>query len=155
MARPAVGPRWKSKFARFVQAYGVARLAKGLDVTPIAIYHWIRGRTGPRRCLAAIILRLARESGARLTYEQIYQHAEDLLDAKPESGTEQRLHLVERAPQSSDDPRANPASNPPSMKPIVNRGLHEPARANRGRRDSQKVGSTRPSSRTRARNEAV
>ena len=34
--------RWKSKFARFVQAYGVESLALELDVRSSAIYHWIR-----------------------------------------------------------------------------------------------------------------
>jgi hypothetical protein len=70
--------RWKSKFARFVMAYGVERLARGLEIDPSAIYHWIRGATAPRRVHAAIIQRLAREAGVKLTLDQIYQHSSDL-----------------------------------------------------------------------------
>jgi hypothetical protein len=73
-----VSNRWKSKFARFVMAYGVERLAKGLDVHPSAIYHWIRGATAPRQAHAELIRHLARESGVRLTLDHIYQHSSDL-----------------------------------------------------------------------------
>jgi hypothetical protein len=68
--------RWKSKFARFVSAYGVELLASSLDVRPSAIYHWIRGATSPRPAHAAIIQRLARERGGyRLTMDDIYGHS--------------------------------------------------------------------------------
>jgi hypothetical protein len=66
---------WKSKFARFVKSYGVDSLAMQLDIRPSAIYHWIRGATTPRPVHAAIIQRLAREGGSRLTMEQIYEHS--------------------------------------------------------------------------------
>jgi hypothetical protein len=70
--------RWKSKFARFVRAYGVELLAVQLDVRPSAIYHWIRGATRPRPEHAEIIQRLARERGRRLTFDEIYGHAREL-----------------------------------------------------------------------------
>jgi hypothetical protein len=65
---------WKSKFARFVQAYGVESLALQLDVRPSAIYHWIRGAHTSRPSLCVIIQRLARERGYRLTMDEIYGH---------------------------------------------------------------------------------
>jgi hypothetical protein len=73
---------WKSKFARFVKTYGVDELAVQLDVLPSAIYHWIRGATTPRPTHAAIIQRLARERGSRLTMDQIYGHSLSLRAAK-------------------------------------------------------------------------
>jgi hypothetical protein len=67
--------RWKSKFARFVQAYGVISLARQLDVRPSAIYNWIQGRTIPRPVHALSILRLSRSRRHGLTMDQIYQHS--------------------------------------------------------------------------------
>ena len=86
LQRCRAAPRWKSKFARFVMAYGVDRLAKGLDILPSAIYHWIRGATAPRPAHAAIIQRLARASGVKLTLDQIYRHSRDLRAGERESG---------------------------------------------------------------------
>jgi hypothetical protein len=76
-------PRWKSKFARFVLAYGVARLATELQIRPGAVYQWIRGITAPRRGYAAIVQRLAHESGVKLTLDQIYGHSSELLAVDP------------------------------------------------------------------------
>jgi hypothetical protein len=73
--RRIVRRRWKSKFACFIQAYGVESLALELDVRPSAIYHWIRAATTPRPAHAEIIQRLARERGSRLTLEEIYGHS--------------------------------------------------------------------------------
>jgi hypothetical protein len=70
-----VGRHWKSKFARFIQSYGVEPLAKRLDVRASAIYHWIRGATTPRPAHAEIMQRLARERGSRLTMDEIYGHS--------------------------------------------------------------------------------
>lgn len=67
--------RWKSKFARFIQSYGVESLAIQLDVRPSAIYHWIRAATTPRPAHGEIIQRLARERGFRLTMDEIYRHS--------------------------------------------------------------------------------
>jgi hypothetical protein len=77
--RCLAAPRWKSPFARFVQLFGVVHLATEIEVTPSAIYNWISGAAAPRRAHAAIIQRLARDSGVKLTLEQIYQHPRDLL----------------------------------------------------------------------------
>jgi len=66
---------WRSKFAQFVQGYGVECLAKRLDVRPSAIYHWIRGATTPRPVTADIIRNLARERGCRLSMDDIYGHS--------------------------------------------------------------------------------
>jgi hypothetical protein len=65
--------RWRSKFARFVGTYGTQRIAVALRVDSSAIYHWIRGATTPRVAHAAIIQRLARERGIRLTFDDIYR----------------------------------------------------------------------------------
>jgi hypothetical protein len=73
--RRVVPRRWKSKFARFIQSYGVESLAMELDVRPSAIYHWIRGATTPRPVHAEIIQRLARERRCRLTMDEIYGHS--------------------------------------------------------------------------------
>jgi hypothetical protein len=73
--RRMVKRRWKSKFARFIQAYGVESLALALDVRPSAIYHWVRAVTTPRPAHAEIIQRLARERGFRLTMDEIYSHS--------------------------------------------------------------------------------
>jgi hypothetical protein len=70
--------RWKSKFARFIRVYGVELLAVEVDVRPSAIYHWIRGATTPRPAHAAIIQRLARERGVKLTLDEIYRHSREL-----------------------------------------------------------------------------
>lgn len=70
--------RWKSKFARFIKSYSVEALARQLDVRPSAIYHWISGRTAPRRTHAEILQRLALERGSRLTMDEIYAHAREV-----------------------------------------------------------------------------
>jgi hypothetical protein len=67
--------RWKSKFAHFIRSYGVESLAAKLDVRPSAIYQWVRGATTPRPAHAAILQRLAREHGSRLTMDEIYGHS--------------------------------------------------------------------------------
>jgi hypothetical protein len=71
---PIVARRWKSKFARFVQSYGLKSLAVRLDVTRGAIYHWIDGSVTLRPSHAEVILRLARERRFGLTMEEIYRH---------------------------------------------------------------------------------
>jgi hypothetical protein len=81
-----ISKRWRSKFARFLRAYGVARLAKELDIRPSAIYHWIGGATVPRPAHAAIIQRLAREARVKLTLDHIYQHSRDLRVRERETG---------------------------------------------------------------------
>ena len=65
---------WDSKFAQFVQGYGVERLARELGVVPSAIYHWILGDTSPHPARAIFIQRLAKRSGTDLTLDEIYEH---------------------------------------------------------------------------------
>jgi hypothetical protein len=69
---------WTSKFARFIMAFGVENLARALDCTAPAVYHWIRHATTPRPKHAAMIQRLARESGVKLTLDQIYERPSSL-----------------------------------------------------------------------------
>lgn len=76
--------RWKSKFGQFVSAYGVARLAAKVEIHPSAVYQWIRGFSAPRRTHAAIIQDVARESGVRLTLDQIIGHCNDRLAVDPD-----------------------------------------------------------------------
>jgi hypothetical protein len=83
--RPIVKRRGESKFVRFMRSYGVVSLAAELDIRSSAIYHWIRGATTPRPAHAIIIQRLARESGVKLTFDQIYQHSRDLRAVGDES----------------------------------------------------------------------
>jgi hypothetical protein len=77
---------WSSAFARFVTAYGIDRLATALEISSPAVFHWIRGATAPKPAHAVIIQRLARESGVRLTLDQIYQHSRDLRAGETPSG---------------------------------------------------------------------
>ncbi len=74
----AIPELWKSPFARFVESYGVECLAAELDVRPSAIYHWIGGTHAPKPVHAKVISNLARESGVKLTLDQIYGHFLDL-----------------------------------------------------------------------------
>lgn len=64
---------------------GPTLLAQHLGIRPSAIYHWIRGATTPRPVHAAIIQRLARERGVRLTLDQIYEHSRKLRATGSES----------------------------------------------------------------------
>jgi hypothetical protein len=82
----SVTRRWESKFARFVRTYGAERLAGALDVHSSAIYHWIRGVTTPRPDRAAIIQRLAQESGFTLTFDDVYGHVRELRASDPAIG---------------------------------------------------------------------
>lgn len=79
--------RWKSKFGRFVLAYGVARLAAKVEIDPSAVYHWVRGLNAPRRTHAMVIRDLAHEEGVRLTLDQIYGHCSDRLIVDPDCAT--------------------------------------------------------------------
>ena len=75
-ARPAVCDcRWRTRFARLVRRYGVARLARDLQVDPTAIYQWVRGNVSPRPDKAITIIELVRPLG-RLRLEDIYKQRE-------------------------------------------------------------------------------
>jgi hypothetical protein len=70
---------WSSSaFARFLKAYGVGRLATRLGIDSSAVYHWASGAAVPHPRNAMMVVRLAIESGDRLTVEQIYQHSRDV-----------------------------------------------------------------------------
>lgn len=70
--------RWQTKFARFVRWYGVARLARELEIDPSALYQWIRGATAPRHLHTRKIVDLAREHRKGLTFEDVYRQRERL-----------------------------------------------------------------------------
>jgi DNA-binding XRE family transcriptional regulator len=65
--------RWQTRFARLVRRYGVANLARELQVDQTAIYQWIRGSVAPRPEKAMLLVQLLRSVG-RLTLEDIYCH---------------------------------------------------------------------------------
>jgi len=65
--------RWETKFARLVRRYGVAKLARDLQVDPTAIYQWVRGSVSPRPDRAMTIIILLQPLG-RLKLEDIYRH---------------------------------------------------------------------------------
>lgn len=64
--------RWRTRFARLIRQHGVARMARDLEVTPTAIYQWVRGTVSPRPDKAITIIALVRPLG-RLRLEDIYQ----------------------------------------------------------------------------------
>lgn len=66
--------RWKTKLGRFVDQVGTASLAEQLDVHPQSIYHWLRGASAPSPSTAFEIRDLARDSGFRISLEDIYQN---------------------------------------------------------------------------------
>ena len=61
--------RWETRFARRIRAYGVAKLARDLEVDTAAIYQWIRGSSSPRPEKAMTIVVLV----GRLRLEDIYE----------------------------------------------------------------------------------
>jgi DNA-binding XRE family transcriptional regulator len=65
--------RWQTRFARRVRRYGVANLARELQVDQTAIYQWIRGSVAPRPEKAMLLVQLLRSVG-RLTLEDVYRH---------------------------------------------------------------------------------
>ena len=73
MPRPQCGPRWESKFGRFVGEYGVEELAAELAIDATAVYHWLGGRTVPRLENALAIQRIARRERFSLTIAEIYE----------------------------------------------------------------------------------
>lgn len=85
MAAPANPNNRTSKFAKFLESYGVEALAAKLDVHSSAVYHWIRKSTAPRPRHALMIEQLARAEGLDLTIADIYEHR-SYLPAVPESG---------------------------------------------------------------------
>jgi hypothetical protein len=64
----------QTKFDLFVREFGVEELARRLGIHSSAIWHWIDGSTSPHPSNAIKIQMLAKERGAELTLEEIYQH---------------------------------------------------------------------------------
>jgi transcriptional regulator with XRE-family HTH domain len=62
---------------------GAERLAGELGVNSSAIYHWIRGMNAPRPDRAAVIQRLAIETGFSLNFEDVYGHVSELQSSDP------------------------------------------------------------------------
>lgn len=75
----------------------MGRLASKLQVHPTAVYQWIRAATNPRPAHAAMIQRLARERGFKLTMDEIYLHSRELRVMEINQGTEGRLIAVSDA----------------------------------------------------------
>jgi hypothetical protein len=63
--------RWKSKFARFIMGYGVARLATQLGIRASAVSHWIAGRSSPDLVNAVAIQKLARRRRVTISLTDI------------------------------------------------------------------------------------
>lgn len=72
-SEPTTSCRWQTRFARLVRRYGVAKLARDLEVDPTAIYQWVRGSVSPRPDKAMLIVVLLQPVG-RLRLEDIYKH---------------------------------------------------------------------------------
>ena len=73
----------RSEFESFVRTYGVERLSAKLGIHPSAIYHWLRGSTTPYPPTALKIVRIARECGASLSFDEIYEHAPAVRASNP------------------------------------------------------------------------
>ncbi len=74
MARRSEDKRWDSKFAQFVQGFGVEKLAKRLRIEPSAVYHWMSGKTSPHPSKAISIQGIAKRRGVSLSLDEIYSH---------------------------------------------------------------------------------
>lgn len=51
--------RWNTRFGQFIRIFGVAALARALEVEPAAIYQWVRGYTSPRPPKARAIVSMS------------------------------------------------------------------------------------------------
>ena len=67
--------RWRSRFGKFIQAYGTAKLARELAINSSTIYHWMGGASSPRPTNAQQILTAAKSIQFRLTHRDIYENA--------------------------------------------------------------------------------
>src|SRR5258708_6552487 len=115
--RPLVADgRWRTRFAKLMRKYGVARMSKDLQVDPSVIYQWIRGAVRPRPDKAFAIIMLVRPLG-RLRLEEIY----DQREVHKRAGRQ-------GSPQNSTRPRA-------SLPRYVRRGAAAHGRSARARLD--------------------
>jgi hypothetical protein len=64
---------WQTRFGRLVGRYGVAKLARDLQIEQTAIYQWVWGETSPRHEKVLLILSLLKPVG-KIKIEDIYQH---------------------------------------------------------------------------------
>jgi hypothetical protein len=62
---------WETKFGQWVKEYGVANLCRDLDVTRNAVYHWIAGRSEPKRPHIEKMIELSNE---KLTFQDVCEH---------------------------------------------------------------------------------
>lgn len=115
--------RWKSEFALFIKAYGVARLAADLVVTETAVRHWIRGVSAPRRTHAEIIQHLARERGIALTLDAIYAHVGERLAGDPGLGVAIERHRQKAAEREAKKTARDAAVNVLAQRLIARRSL--------------------------------
>lgn len=63
-----------SRFESFVNDYGAVELARRLDISSSAVYHWMSGSTSPHPATALRIQTLATENGSALSLDEIYEH---------------------------------------------------------------------------------
>jgi len=75
----ARGGRRSTRFGRFVDSYGTARLAEKLDVTRSAVQKWLAGASSPSHELR---LRLVAIGRGRITFDDIESHREEVRDAR-------------------------------------------------------------------------
>jgi len=78
MPRHQSGPRWESKFGRFIGEYGVLELASELRIDTTAVYHWVSGRTVPRLENALAIQKIARRERVDLSIAEIRGHRDEI-----------------------------------------------------------------------------
>jgi hypothetical protein len=86
--------RYRTKFGRFVEKYGVELLASRLDVGKTAVYEWISGRTSPHPANALAIQKLAKRRGIRLSLNQIYLHFREVRSGRFTSSRQPRTARV-------------------------------------------------------------
>lgn len=73
-AMRATDERWNSKLGRLVTRVGSNTFADSLEVNRAAVYQWLRGATAPEPEKAFEIQELARDSGFRISLEDIYHN---------------------------------------------------------------------------------
>jgi len=76
--------RWQTEFGRWVADFGVPNIVAGLAhdpdlrITNQSVYEWLQGHAPqPARAMALVEM-----SGGRLTLEAIYQHSQQVRQAK-------------------------------------------------------------------------
>ena len=98
-----IKPRWKTRFGRFVESYGLKRLAEELKIDLSAIYHWMGGRTSPDIVNVARIQKLASRQGVDLSLMDIYR-LRDELHAKRGISVRARVAIPSDSNTAQGDP---------------------------------------------------